>query len=120
MEWDKLDAFTRCSNISCADYHEIRLKMMEAEQIPTQVDQLSSEQMKEKLEWLAELEHIRWCRYHYLANWRQGIPENGKAKDMETRIHKDLVPYHRLELDSAGQETEKEKDRENIRLLLSI
>ena len=29
-EWEKLDAFTRYSNISSADYHEIRLQMLAA------------------------------------------------------------------------------------------
>ena len=66
------------------------------------------------LELHAELEHIRWCRYHYLNNWTYGIPSNGKNKDKTLRIHKDLVPYQTL------TDSEKEKDRENVRLLHSI
>ena len=66
------------------------------------------------MEKLAELEHIRWCRYHYLNNWHYGIPENGKTKDLEKRIHCDLVPYSDL------NEEAKERDRDNIRTLLSI
>lgn len=109
-EWSNLDAFTRYSNISCADYHDIRLKMLEAMDCPADASRLSPEQM----ELLAELEHIRWCRYHYLSNWRQGTPENGKRKDPERRLHADLIPYG--DLDQAS----KEKDRENIRVLLSV
>ena len=63
---------------------------------------------------LAELEHIRWNRYHYINNWRYGIPQNGKNKDSIKKIHKDLVPFSEL------TEAEKEKDVENIRVLLSI
>lgn len=108
-EWRKLDTFTRYSNVSSADYHEIRLKM------------LSCSGMKDTavlpddiLEFHSELEHIRWCRYHYLNNWRYGIPENGKNKDKKLRIHQDLIPYQKL------TDNEKEKDRENIRLLHTI
>ncbi|MGN8969265.1 hypothetical protein [Intestinimonas sp. HCP28S3_D6] len=109
-EWAALDAFTRYSNISCADYHDIRLNMMAALGWPADPAQLSTDQM----ELLAELEHIRWCRYHYLNNWRLGTPENGKRKDPVRRLHTDLIPYRDLDQPS------KEKDRENIRVLLSI
>lgn len=106
-QWAKLDGFTRYSNISAADYHEIRLKMLA--EMGADPDHLSAD----CLELLSELEHIRWCRYHQLNNWRQGQPENGKAKDPARRIHADLVPYEAL------TDGEKEKDRENIRVLFT-
>lgn len=102
-EWKKLDTFTRYSNISSADYHEVRLKMLNKNIVT-----------EDELELYAELEHIRWCRYHYLNNWKYGIPKNGKNKDKLLRIHKDLVSYQSL------TDGEKEKDRENIRILHSI
>lgn len=108
-QWEKLDAFTRGSNISAADYHEMRLRMMEEEGLSPDGG-LSSD----ALEKLAELEHIRWCRYHFLNNWRFGTPENGRNKDPQRRIHTLLVPYRDL------PEAEKEKDRENIRVMLAI
>lgn len=108
-QWRKLDSFTRCSNISAADYHEVRLKMLAAMGQPADVEKMESA----CLELLAHLEHIRWCRYHWLNNWRYGIPDNGKRKDAARRIHMDLVPYGQL------TEADKEKDRENIRILLS-
>lgn len=109
-EWKKLDAFTRYSNISSADYHEVRLFMLQAMGQAADGKALSPE----CLELLSELEHIRWCRYHYLNNWRYGVPENGKRKDAARRVHSDLVEYRTL------TEAEKEKDRENIRILLSV
>lgn len=107
-EWAQLNGFTRYSNVSAADYHVIRLQMMEALGWPVKADELTAEQ----LELLAHLEHIRWCRYHQLNNWRYGQPANGKGKDPIARIHADLVPYEQL------TDAEREKDRDNIRLLL--
>lgn len=109
-EWAKLDSFTRESNISAADYHLIRLEMLKDKGLPASAENLPGQ----TLELLAELEHIRWCRYHYLHNWTWGQPEGGKRKDPVRRIHADLLPYGQL------TEAEKEKDRENIRILLSV
>ncbi len=109
-EWEKLDAFTRGSNVSAADYHELRLLMLRELGLEPDYDRLPPE----TVELLSELEHVRWCRYHYLNNWRFGEPENGKRKDPERRVHADLVPYGRL------TEPEKQKDRDNIRVLFSV
>lgn len=109
-EWNKLDAFTRYSNVSAADYHEVRLQMLAALGWPADADALAPEQM----ELLAELEHIRWCRYHDLNNWKPGVPQNGARKDPVSRLHMDLIPYS--DLTEAG----KQKDRDNIRVLLSV
>lgn len=109
-QWKQLNAFTRYSNISSADYHEIRLKMLTHMNLSPTGEGISPRQ----LELLSELEHIRWCRYHWLNHWQYGIPANGKAKDASLRIHSDLIPYDRL------TEEEKEKDRENIRVLLAL
>jgi hypothetical protein len=106
-QWTGLNTFTRYSNISVADYHEVQRKMMAHQgwARPLQAQQL---------ELMAELEHIRWCRYHYLNNWTYGIPENGKSKDTARRLHRCLIPYHQL------PDAEKAKDRENILLLLQL
>lgn len=69
---------------------------------------------QKQMELLVELEHIRWCRYHQFHNWRMGIPENGARKDATLRIHKDLIPYDEL------TKEEKEKDKDNIRMLQKL
>ena len=66
------------------------------------------------LELFAELEHIRWCRYHQLNGWTYGIPQNGRSGDPVKRIHRDLRPFSDL------SESDIEKDRENIRLLMKL
>ena len=105
-EWEKLDTFTRYSNISAADYLDIMKIILKEENQGSSVDTMSAQWF----ETLANLEHIRWCRYHYINNWQYGQPENGR-KDKAKRIHADLVPYESL------TEAEKDKDRENIRIL---
>lgn len=87
--WEKLDAFKRYSNVSSSDYLCTIQRLM-AQGTP--------------LETLAELEHIRWCRYHYIHNWTYG-PETDSAR----RVHNCLVPFHQL------SEAEKAKDIEAIR-----
>ena len=109
-EWSSLDSFTRYSNISAADYHKIRLDVMAQQCLPQSADDLSPAD----LEQLSELEHIRWCRYHYLNNWKQGTPVNNRVKDPVHRTHSLLRPYDTL------PESEKEKNRESIRILLSL
>lgn len=69
-QWDKLDTFTRYSNISAADYHEQQRRMLDSRGIPPE-KALADEEI---LEELSQLEHIRWYRYHYLQNWTYGVP----------------------------------------------
>ena len=80
-EWAGLDSFTKGSNVSRADYLSIEKgnKLM-----------LPAEETK-------ELEHIRWCRYHFLNGWKYGEPiiKEGKEsnKDADNKTHACLVKY---------------------------
>ena len=87
--WDKLDAFKRYSNVSSSDYRYV-------------IDRLLEKGVG--METVAELEHIRWCRYHYLHNWKYA-PVTDPAK----RLHNCLVPFSEL------SEAEKLKDIEAIK-----
>lgn len=60
------------------------------------------------IEDIAELEHIRWCRYHYLNNWRYG-----KERNNAEHIHDLLVPYDDL------SEENKMKDIEAVKIKLT-
>lgn len=92
--WEQLDSFNRYSNVSSSDYmHVIRRLIKEG--VPPET--------------LAELEHMRWCRYHYLNNWRYA-PVTDKAK----RLHNCLVPFADL------SEEEKRKDTEAIEAKLDV
>lgn len=93
-DWNKLSGFLKNSNISAADFNEVLAAL------PASMPE----------EDLAELEHIRWCRFHYLNYWKKGTPADGKNKDAEERIHKDLVSYDDLDPE------EKEKDRAIVKM----
>lgn len=83
-EWKELDTFTRQSNISSATFQDINVPLIRTK--------LAGIEEEECVEILAELEHIRWCRYHFLHNWSYAP---GK-KDRERRTHADLIPYAQL------------------------
>mgnify|MGYP003309748880 FL=1 len=99
--WEKLDGFKKGSNVACADYHEIRLMVMKAFGINQEA--ISSEQE----EMLAEMEHIRWSRYHYVNHWHYADVRND-----DKRLHHLLKPYAEL------PEQEKKKDKDAFRVLL--
>ncbi len=100
-EWERLNAFTKGSNIASGDYHSIRLDVMK-QKGKTDVD---SE--------LAELEHIRWCRYHFLNHWKYGETPDGK-KNAAEKIHPCLVEFDKL------TEQDKQKDVEAVKVLLEL
>lgn len=103
IEWAKLDTFTRYSNISSANYNDVYMLILDGKDLSG-----------ERLAFLGELEHIRWCRYHYLNNWKYGIPADGNNKDKQRRIHTLLVPNEQL------PDTEKKKDCNNVQLLMEL
>lgn len=90
--WGKLNGFLRWSNISSADFNEV-------------LEYLIKSRKNTDTESLAELEHIRWCRFHWLNYWEYGIPEDGGSKDESRKIHKCLCKYSEL------SEADKDKDR---------
>lgn len=91
-DWNKLGGFLQWSNISSADFGHVLAGLLR--QNPELDDDI-----------LAELEHIRWCRFHYLNYWTYGEPLDGKDKDPVRRIHKCLCPYQELSPEN------KSKDR---------
>lgn len=97
-EWNKLNGFLKMSNISSADYIPI-IRILASSGADS--------------EDLAQLEHIRWCRFYFLNFWRYGVPEHGKTRDAEKKIHACLRPFREL------PESEKEKDRAAVAAALT-
>jgi hypothetical protein len=93
-EWNKLPGFLQESNISSEDYGENIRKLYLGR--------------KCDVEKLAELEHIRWCRFHFLHYWKQGAGKDGK-KDEPNKLHPSLVPYGEVE------EGVKDYDRDSVK-----
>lgn len=92
VTWEKLDSFKKYSNISSADYMNVILRL---------------NQNGVPLETLAELEHIRWCRYYYFNNWKYG-----EVRDDSRRLHNCLMPFDKL----SDEEKQKDIDAINSKL----
>lgn len=92
-EWEDLSVFFRQSNISAVEYFPVLRKLHE---------------QGRSYEELIRLEHIRWCRFYFLNNWRYG-----KERDNNARIHPCLIPFDQL------SNEEQEKDAENVRIALN-
>lgn len=99
VKWNGLDGFTKGSNIAAATYHSIRLLIMQRRGSAAVDDEL------------AEMEHIRWCRYHFLNHWKHG---QTTKKDSVRRLHPCLVPFGELSRE------DKDKDIEAIEVLLEL
>lgn len=97
-EWNALSGLIKGSNISAADFGEVLSALN---------DRIDEEEQ-------AELEHIRWCRYMFLNYYTLGVPENGKNRDDDKRIHKDLINYCDLST------VEQKKDKEAIEITKNL
>ena len=113
--WNANDAFTRGSNYAAAIHDPLKEKLladqglhaagMNAEENMAAYHKLD-QAVRDRLQ---EIEHIRWCRYHFLNSWKAPdgdiiVDEKKKAKDAARRLHSCLVPYAYL------SEKDKEKD----------
>ena len=87
-DWSELDAFKRHSNVSAAHYFPVIRRLYK---------------QGVSVELLTELEHIRWCRFHYFYNWKFSDEKNNLL-----RTHPCLIPFSEL------SEGEQDKDRENV------
>ena len=84
-QWKELGGFLRGSNIARADHLWIE-KYLQKKGVSEET--------------LMELEHVRWCRFHFYNRWKQG----GEKKDATKKLHPMLVPFDKL------PESEKRKD----------
>ncbi len=64
---------------------------------------------------LCTLEHIRWCRFHYMNGWEYASSSlmKGKRKDEKRRLHSDLRRFDDL------KEKEQTKDLEGVAVMLA-
>ena len=108
--WLKCSSFDKASSISSADYRDI-LKFLKKKNIDERM--------------FPELEHIRWCRFSYLYNWKAceswgyGDNLNEKEKDKKLKMrskhrHQDLIPFNQL------PKEEQEKDFKIIKDIMGI
>ncbi len=119
-EWDLLDSFTRASNLTLADHIGIKLRLVLNGQCPTSAGELV-DLYRNRLEVLTpseksrlgEIEHIRWCRFHFMNNWDVNPMVDAK-KDKASKLHPLLIPYNQLTSE------EQQKDFENYEVIAAL
>lgn len=126
--WDNYDEFTRASNYAVAahDRQKIRLLLSLnidaqkfAETLHKDKDEYTVKEFEDNRDYLQEIEHIRWNRFHFLKGWEYGDPKgfprknNGKPNNKwpAKRLHSLLVPYTDL------SDEDKRKDEYNYQTL---
>ena len=120
--WKKLDSFTRGSNYAAAIHDPQKKDLLAA--LGIDVTGMTAAENSRRYNALndhdknrlQEIEHIRWCRYHLLNNWKRSDSEiriggEVKRKDSKNRLHTDLVPYAEL------PDKEKTKDSSSYETL---
>jgi hypothetical protein len=108
VPWDALPDRLREANRAQADHIAVKLATVGYDIEPLtdwDADQFSL--TADKVEQLAELEHERWVADYLGAGWRYASGE----KDAKAKTHPSLAPWGDL------AETEREKDRDVVRLL---
>ncbi len=88
FDWNELNSYLRWENVSSANYDDVKLILKE-------------KGVTEEL--IAEFEHRRWLRCHYLDNWEYSV-----QRDDSSHLHPDLQDFHAL------QKAEQEKDKNFI------
>lgn len=95
--WGELSDFLRRSNLASADHLSVKLRVLLGDGAPLTSEgvQLALERLRSaspgERERLRRVEHQRWCRFHYLLNWRYA-PQRDNAQ----RLHPLLLPYDQL------------------------
>lgn len=114
-DWEGLNTFTRYSNVAAADHIQVKLRILE-EYLLMQKEAkaghaLSDEEKDEILAKLTDeeladfyttlndetqhtlwwIEHVRWCRYHFMNNW-----DYCAKRDNSRHLHHYLVSFDRL------------------------
>lgn len=97
--WNELSGFLKWSNISSADYSRVITELYELRHNDCDDSSLIRE--------LCELEHIRWCRLHYLDHWTYS-----PRRDDSKKQHHYLIDFD--ELDKATQEKDLAVVREAV------
>ena len=107
--WEELTEDHRNANRASADHMDVKLRAISALRV------ISKDMAAEpfaftgaEVELLEKMEHRRWCTERWLAGWVFG------PRDDERKYHPSLIPWEAL------SESEREKDREQVRNVLAV
>lgn len=102
-KWEKLDTFTKYSNIASVDYYNLTIVRLLEKLTGKEYSRITDDEFYDNIDLLSELEHIRWCNYHWLCNWKFD-----KETNKQKKTHNCLIPYRDL------SKKEKDKDLEQV------
>lgn len=86
--WDDLQEDLRESSRQQYDHLPIKLRAIGCEIVKAEDPRPAVVDFSADVQWLAELEHTRWCAERWLGNWTYGKPS-----DKTRRINENLVPW---------------------------
>lgn len=124
--WERLTDLKRESNRGLFNHASTKMALMGLDVIPKDSISLQKGQVLSKeeflslaqdvLEALAEVEHRRWCAFHYLRGWDvKPFPSPGDTRDEVEKLHGCLVSWEELDQVSARVgEDYKQYDRNTI------
>lgn len=101
--WNELEAHVRDSNLYSSTYRATTFTDVPKE--------LENHNIQNRLEFMAELEHIRWNRFHFLRNWKHTTEKLEKTLQRSRRVHTDLIHYDDL---SEGIKDYDRKEAEKV------
>jgi hypothetical protein len=107
--WDDLPENLRDANRAAVEHIPILLAAAGYRLLPAQPDIRAVPPAAAAIERMARVEHRRWMADRIDRGWRFG-----KLRDDRQMLHPDLIPFDLL------SEGNKEKDRNSVRVLLSI
>lgn len=103
VTWPKLPENLKDSNRNQADHAEIKCYLLSGKDDCT-AEEIRSKLTPETVEWLAKMEHERWCAEKRLNGWRY----TDGAKNNDLLLNPNLVPWDQL------KEEERQKDRDAV------
>lgn len=112
LPWSRLPPHKKIANQHAAAHLDVKLRIAGYQRAEGITNVAPFPRDQRMLETLAEIEHRRWMSDKFVAGYRYG-----PVRDDERLLHPDLVDWTQL------SETDKDKDRDNIRripLLLAL
>lgn len=114
-DFDKLSLEYKLSNLAQAKTYEVHLEKIGCFYSDQAMDyELIEDFTPEELSVLAVLEHERWCNEKNSMGWVYGTEYKNKKEREMKRIHKDMIPFEKLD------DVAERKDAEPMRFLIKL
>lgn len=107
QKWEKLSMHNKASNIAAADHLLPKLQLLLNDRSITELTpelcaqgvSAYGQQLPQRQDFFRRLEHMRWCRFHYLRNWSYGPKKNA-----DKRQHQLLVDFDALSAEDQAKD----------------